>query len=101
MSDAANSGTQFNSAALLTLNIDLPNILAGTTVDVAVATPAGTIEADDRVQFIGAPALTHGLVVQGCHTPGADTFNLRVSNETAGAIDNAPINFDFVVYRRA
>ncbi len=101
MSDAVNTGAQVNSSQLVTISVDLPNILAATTVDVAVATPAGTMDAGDRAQFVGAPALNHGLVVQGCHTPGADTFMLRVSNETAGAIDAAPILFDFVVHRRA
>jgi len=96
-----NTGAQFNSGQVVTVNIDLASIAANTTVDVAVALPAGTMDAADRAKFIGAPALNHGLLVQGCHTPGVDTFLMRVSNVTAGALDAAAIAFDFLILRRA
>jgi hypothetical protein len=96
-----NTGPQFNSLELRTVSVDLPNIVLGTTVDVAVVLPAGTMDAADRAKFIGAPALNHGLIVQGCHTPGVDTFLMRVSNVTAAGIDAAALNFDFLILRRA
>jgi hypothetical protein len=96
-----NTGPQFNSLELRTVVIDLASIALGATVDVAVALPAGTMDAADRAKFIGAPALNHGLIVQGCHTPGVDTFLMRVSNVTGAAIDAAAIAFDFLILRRA
>jgi hypothetical protein len=72
------------------VNIDLPNILANTTVDVgAIALPAGTAAVGDLVTVVPPAALLHGLLVQSARIAVADQLTVRVMNVTAGALDAA------------
>lgn len=74
--------------------IDLPSIGANATQEITVVLDAGTCNEGDYIDFIGAESLTHGLFVQGCLPAHADdTFKMRVSNVTAGAIDQMSTTF--------
>jgi hypothetical protein len=80
--------------------IDLASIAANTTTDTTVSvSPAGLVLAGDVVWFMGCAVLDNGLIVQGVHTVAANSFKLRVSNVSAGAIDAASHTFSFVVQK--
>jgi hypothetical protein len=80
------------------VNVDLPNILANTTVDVgAIALPAGTAAVGDLASVVPPAALNHGIVVQSARIAVADQLTIRVSNLTAGAIDPAAGIFTYEI----
>lgn len=76
---------------------DLASIAANTTVDVAI-TVTGIVAATDRIVDFRVPAaLINGLVVQRAAITADNTVTLRISNVTAGALDAASGNFDFII----
>lgn len=78
--------------------VDPPNILANATTNVDVAGVAG-VKAGDFVDAQPPDTLENGLVLQGATVPVDGTIRLRISNVTAGAIDGASRNWNFMITR--
>lgn len=80
------------------VNINPPNILANTTVDVAaIAVPAGTCKAGDVVTMVPPATLEHGLICQSARCAVDDQITVRLSNVTAAPIDGANLLWTYEI----
>jgi hypothetical protein len=68
------------------------------SVDTTVTTPSGiTLRATDKVVAIPPATLEAGIAVVGCYYLSATTLKLRTTNPSAGAINPAAADWEFVV----
>lgn len=98
-------GSSYSAAAALvdgqngvrrgTVNVNLPNIAAGAvgTIDLAIAGAKTT----DFAAVQPPAALTAGLVVISARVSAAGTLTVAVLNTTAGAVDEAAADWDYLL----
>ncbi len=74
------------------IEVDLPRVANGATVDHAVALPTGSAVGGDSNIVLEArpvPDLAHGLVITAAYVSATDTLRLRLSNFSAAPINPA------------
>lgn len=93
--------TQLNTAGKIVacgkVSINLPSIGAGAS-GVGTATLTGLLTTD-MVIVTPSSDLNTALVFQGAKVSVADTLQVRVRNESAGAIDDVAIDYYYLVIR--
>lgn len=84
---------------VLEYTIDIASNGAVASVDTTV-TATGEVLAGDEVLLLRAPAaIAAGIAFQTCHTVVADSFKLRSTNPSAGAVDPASGTYRFLRIR--
>lgn len=78
----------------LTKTIDLPNVGAGASISENVAST--DVQANDLVIYVNGLTTT-GLVMRAIPPANAGSFDMKISNLTAGAINQASTTFDFLI----
>ena len=79
------------------ISIDLPSIAAGAS-GVGTATVTGA-KTTDVVLITPTADINVELVLQGAKVSAADTIQVRVRNESAGAIDDTARDYAFILIR--
>ena len=78
--------------------LDLGNHLAEAAVDSVVNVPSGVVlRPTDKIVAIPPAALSAALSVQSARYTSASTLTLRTVNHSAGAVDPAAADWEFLV----
>jgi hypothetical protein len=83
-----------------TATVDPASISATSVANTTVTVPAGCeLDADDLIIAIAPSGFASALAILGCFYASITTFNLRLSNPTAGSVDAASGTWTFIVFR--
>jgi len=94
---AVEQRSDFGGEFYTTATVDPASIGAVASGD-TVVTVAGILSTD-KVIAIPPATMLAGLAVQGVHTIIAGGFTLRLTNASAGALDQASATWGFIVFR--
>jgi hypothetical protein len=98
---AALGAKTFEGSFSFDVVVDPASIATVTAANTLVTVPAGAeLQAGDLLLAIPPSGFASALSVLGAYYVSATTFNLRLANPTAGAVDAASGTWTFIVLRK-